>query len=129
MNTKLTDFIEDNLSNIIQKNSEDELYDILDNRDEDDFSDKWMEIYEDLKEKCKNSKSEKLREIAFKKVNEFSKISDLSSYISDDFGLFSDAIQIDYQNEWLNGLWLKYKQMEIPNKDVEEINGRLEDIL
>lgn len=46
MNKKLEDFVENKLSKIIKKYSEQEVYDILDNRDDDSFSDKWIEIYE-----------------------------------------------------------------------------------
>ncbi len=129
MNKKIEDFIENKLSEIIKKYSEEEIYDILDSRDEDSFSDKWMEIYEDLKNKCPKSESYKLREKVFSIVIENSTVSDLASYISDDFGLFSDALQINYNNNWLNALWVKYKEMEIPHGDIGKVKGELNNLL
>lgn len=56
-------------------------------------------------------------------------VSDLASYVSDDFGLFSDALQINYNNAWLNGLWIKYKEMEIPYGEIDNIEGNLNNLL
>ncbi len=57
MNKKLEYFIESNLSEIIKKYSEEEIFYVLDSRDNDDFSDKWMRVYEELKVLCPESKS------------------------------------------------------------------------
>ena len=83
----------------------------------------------DLKDKCSESKSYELRERVFSIVNENSTVSDLASYISDDFGLFSDALQINYNNDWLNGLRVKYKEMEIPHGDINSVKGDLNRLL
>jgi len=129
MNKKLEYFIESKLSKIIRKYSEEEIYYILDNRDNDSFSDKWKEIYEDLQDKCSESKSYEIRKRVFSIVSENSTVSDLASYISDDFGLFSDALQIGYNNAWLNGLWIKYKELEIPHGKIDNIKGTLNNLL
>mgnify|MGYP000845232395 FL=1 len=129
MNKKLEYFIESKLSKIIKKYSEEEIFYILDSRDNDSFSDKWMQVYEELKVLCPESKSYGLRKRFFSIVNENSIVSDLASYVSDDFGLFSDALQINYNNAWLNGLWIKYKEMEIPHGEIDNIEGNLNNLL
>ncbi|WCC43725.1 hypothetical protein PJW08_00220 (plasmid) [Tenacibaculum finnmarkense] len=99
--------------------TEDKLDEILDIRDENLFSSKWMLIYDELKSisdknNVDKSYSDEMRELAFKKVFNQTNNSDLSSYISDDIGMVIDALTINYQNPWLNSLWLEYKNGNIP---------------
>ena len=40
--------------------------------------------------------------------------SELSEYVSDDFGLIYDSLVLNYKDEWLNKLITAYKNKKIP---------------
>lgn len=130
----LNKFIVENLPIILRKYSQDEYEQILDKRDMDIFSNKWMDIYKSIHEKIEkdqvdNSSSDILRENVFKIVLANTGNSDLAAYISDDFGLFLDAVQINFNNEWLNSLWITYKENKIPCENIGKVKGKLEDLM
>lgn len=54
---------------------------------------------------------------------------DLSAYISDDFGLIAEALYFGYNNAWLNALLYEYIEHRIPCGELREINGNLYDML
>lgn len=56
----------------------------------------------------KGELSNKIREEAFRKAYRRTEESDLAGDVSDDFGLFSKAIELNYYNEWFNGLFERY---------------------
>lgn len=129
MNEKLKYFVENKLSKIIDKYSEEKINKILDERDKAIFSNKWIEVYETLKNKCVKSDTNNIRRKVFSIVYDHSKNPELASYISDDFGLIHDALEINYNNSWVNALWTKYTEMEIPSGDISKIEGKLKDII
>lgn len=127
---KLNFFIENDLPAILSNYTEDDFDMILDQRDEDSFSERWMEIFDNVKEKIIKDKVNKMitdnvREKVFKLVFSLTSHSDLSSYISDDFGLISQAIEVKYNDYWLNSLWLEYKNGSIPYKILVDAEGEL----
>ena len=131
---KLNFFIENNLPEILSNYTEDDFDMILDQRDEDSFSERWMEIFDNVKQKIIKDKvnktiTENLREKVFKLVFSLTSHSDLSSYISDDFGLILQAIEVKYNDYWLNSLWLEYKNGSIPYKILVNAEGELIDLL
>jgi hypothetical protein len=131
---KLNFFIENDLPAILSNYTEDDFDMILDQRDEDSFSERWMEIFDNVKEKIIKDKVNKtitdnVREKVFKLVFSLTSHSDLSSYISDDFGLILQAIEVKYNNYWLNSLWLEYKNGSIPYKTLVDAEGELIDLL
>lgn len=106
--------IENNLSQILSNYNEDDFDRILDERDEDVFSKIWMEIFNIVKEKANESKIDQtinnnLREKVFKLVFSITNHSDLPSYISNDFGLILQSLEVKYNDYWLNSLRLGYK--------------------
>lgn len=131
---KLNFFIENNLPAILSNYTEDDFDMILDQRDEDSFSERWMEIFDNVKEKIIKDKVNKtitdnVREKVFKLVFSLTSHSDLSSYISDDFGLILQAIEVKYNDYWLNSLWLVYKNGCIPYKTLVDAERELIDLL
>jgi hypothetical protein len=96
--------------------------DLLDNRDESQFSDEWMKIYHDISNKkltsfideITNQQIDLLRERVYKKVYLYTSSSDLAGYISDDFGLIGDALHVNYNNGWLSALLNCYIENTIP---------------
>lgn len=131
---KLNLFVESNLPLILSNYTNDDFDMILDKRDEDSFSERWMEIFDIVKEKIIKEKldktsSDNLREKVFKLVFSLTSNSDLSSYVSDDFGLILQSIQIQYKDYWLNSLWLEYKKGNLPFKNLVETNAALTDLI
>jgi hypothetical protein len=131
---KLNFFIENNLPSILSNYTEDDFDMILNHRDEDFFSGKWMEIFDNIKEKVIKEKvdktvSDNLREKVFKLVFSLTNHSDLSSYVSDDFGLILQSIQVRYKDYWLNSLWLEYKNENLPYENLFDTYGELVDLI
>lgn len=52
---------------------------------------------------------------------------DLSAYISDDFGLFIEALHVGYEDGWLNGLADAYRGGCIPCEPISPVPGKLYD--
>lgn len=111
--------------------------DLLDNRDEAQFSDEWMKIYEDISNKkltsfideVTNQQIDLLRERVFKKVYRYTSSSDLAGYISDDFGLIGDALHVNYNNDWLSALLNCYIEHTIPFGALSKNNHTLFELL
>lgn len=77
---------------------------------------------------------DKIREEAFRKTYRLTEESDLAGYVSDDFELFSKAIEWNDYNEWFNGLFERYVLGNFPcGENVEKsdisIVKRLEECL
>ncbi|MFS1520355.1 hypothetical protein ACIPCA_03360 [Flavobacterium covae] len=115
---ELLNYEKNNLLELLENYpNEDIINELLDERDEEDFSDKWSENFENVEELKKEeySESEALRESMFKKVIDETGSSDLASYISDDFGLLYDALKVNYKNKFIEKLWDSYKNNLIPS--------------
>lgn len=105
--------------------TEDDINDILDGRDSDDFDSEWCRVDSEIEE-FKNadnytSLNEKehddiCKEAFFIIENKLS--SELSDYVSDDFGLIYDSIVVGYHDPWLSGLIGSYQKLRIPSGDL-----------
>lgn len=100
---------------------EDCLNELLESRDSAPFDTEWCRVYEEIKA-LKHTRSYtggneeeqgKIREKAFM-IIEKNIQSELSEYISDDFGLIYDSLVLNYKDEWLNKLITTYKNKKIP---------------
>ena len=100
---------------------EDYLNGLLDSRDSAPFDTEWCRVDEEI-EALKNTQSYigeneeeqgKIREKAFRIIEENIE-SELSEYVSDDFGLIYDSLVLNYKDEWLNKLIMAYKNKKIP---------------
>ncbi len=126
-----------NLIEIIKKLSQEDYDDILENRDSDEFSKKWMEVYDQVSMIFKTNSIDpgyaqiikRLRERTFKAIFEHTQSSDMAAYLSDDIGLLLEAIVCNYNNSWLNGLWKKYSEGEIPQGKILLVDGRLDQLI
>jgi len=125
------------LIEIIKNVSQEDYDDILDNRDSDEFSNKWMEVYDQVSTISKNNSIDteyaqiikRLRERTFKTIFEHTQSSDIAAYLSDDIALLLEAIVCNYNNSWLNGLWKKYSEGEIPQGKIVLVEGRLDQLI
>ncbi|MBR3833836.1 MAG: hypothetical protein IKJ73_05935 [Lachnospiraceae bacterium] len=96
--------------------------DLLDNRGLAVFDTEWIRVYnvvESLKNEGNYSEEEnknntKLREQVFQMIYEFTNDSDLAGYVSDDFGLISDARLLGYNDLWLDKMVACYEKGSIP---------------
>lgn len=100
---------------------EDYINQLLDSRDIAPFDTEWCRVSQEI-EALKNiqnytsqnkNEQEKVREKAFMIITENTPDSELSAYISDDFGLIYDSLIVSYQDPWLDKLILAYKNKTI----------------
>lgn len=98
------------------------LNELLDSRDSEPFDTQWCRVDDEIKA-LKNGKNytdemgeeqNKVREKAFI-IIEQNLESELSEYVSDDFGLIYDSLVLDYKDEWLTKLIKTYQSKKIPS--------------
>ena len=114
------------LKSILENIDIENIDDILDNRDNDEFSELWTNSYNQIKKislesEVKEKISEARKEIfilTYQKTNS----SDLSAYISDDFDLICLQYLSETDNEWVNKLYATYLNREIPQGILKNIS-------
>lgn len=96
--------------------NEDYIDELLDGRDSDLFDTEWCRVYKKINA-LKNDQNYtdvikeeqgKVREKAFMIIKQNTG-SELSDYVSDDFGLIYDSLILSYKDGWLNKLIEEYK--------------------
>ncbi len=99
------------------KMSDEEIAEMLDSRDQEDFEGEWLRVFHELEDQAEfqDSDIEKIREIAFKKTFEATNNDEFSGYVADDFELIAKSLQIGFDDEWLNALFLSYLQGIFPH--------------
>lgn len=108
----------------ISSYTEDDINAILDDRDADPFDSEWCRVDREIAalktEENYTGSNEKehdaiCKEAFFIMENKIS--SELSDYVSDDFGLIYDSIAVGYQDPWLSRLIASYQNGTIPTGD------------
>ena len=97
------------------------LNDLLDSMDSVPFDMEWCRVNEEIKALKNNQnytdenekEQDNIREKAFI-IIEKNTGSELSDYVSDDFGIIYDSLVLNYKDEWLNKLIAAYKNKKIP---------------
>lgn len=104
---------------------EEYLNELLDSRDSDPFDTQWCRVDDEIKA-LKNDQNytdeieeeqNKVREKAFI-IIEQNLESELSEYVSDDFGLIYNSLVLNYKDEWLNKLIETYQNKKIPSGEL-----------
>ena len=121
------------LKSILENIDIENIDDILDNRDNDEFSELWTNSYNQIKKislesEVKEKISEARKEIfilTYQKTNS----SDLSAYISDDFDLICLQYLSETYNEWVNKLYATYLNREIPQGILKNISLNMNDLI
>ena len=121
------------LKSILENIDIENIDDILDNRDNDEFSELWTNSYNQIKKislesEVKEKISEARKEIfilTYQKTNS----SDLSAYISDDFDLICLQYLSETDNEWVNKLYATYLNREIPQGILKNISLNMNDLI
>ena len=119
--TEIKNIIQNELPLILGRLSDETIDNILVERDDNFFSEQWMQAYNEVEKQKKqqgepSTYNEGIRKIVFNMVLEITNNDDLAAYISDDFGLIWDAEKVDINNNWINVLWQSYKKGEIPSR-------------
>lgn len=119
--TEIKNIIQNELPLILGRLSDETIDNILVERDDNFFSEQWMQAYNKVEKQKKqqgvpSTYNEDIRKIVFNMVLEITNNDDLAAYISDDFGLIWDAEKVDINNNWINVLWQSYKKGEIPSR-------------
>lgn len=119
--TELKKIIEIDLPIIWGKLSDENIDNILNERDNNFLSEQWMQAYHEVENSKKQqgvpaNYGEEIRKNAFNIVLKITDNDDLAAYISDDLGLILDAEKVNVNNSWINALWQAYKNGEIPLK-------------
>lgn len=110
---------------------------LLTDRDADEFAEPWTAAYDASKapyqkiatEQELKGRIDKMREHVYKRVYKQTQVSDLASYVSDDIDLILRYLLAEMPNEWVNALWLSYKEGNIPSGTLRETPGELKDLV
>jgi hypothetical protein len=96
-------------------------------RDLEPFEREWMRVYDDLARRLPDEPPivQEIRENVYRSVYDLTENPDVAAYASDDFGLIATAAFLGYEDEWLNGLWVKYRSGAFPAGDVTPVSGKI----
>ncbi len=111
--------------------------DLLDARDASEFASPWTTAYDATSKlyteynslQSEKVRIDKVREHIYKRVYNRTEVSDLASYISDDFDLILKSLLTGIENDWVNSLWLSYKGGDIPSGTLTEHAGALSNLI
>ncbi len=97
------------------KFTEEEISAMLDSRDNEDFETDWLRVFQVVENQPNDSNIEEIRQIAYKKSFETVPHSELAAYVADDFEIIAKSLQIGFDDEWLNSLFLSYLHGVFPH--------------
>ncbi len=119
-NRLLSMISDENIVEAISIRTEYSIAQILDERDSEEFSQRWMAVF-NLLESHKNRMSKdqsdlstQIREAAYLRAFARWKSPDLAACISDDFGLIADAAALGIDDPWINAMMQSYSNGAIP---------------
>ena len=102
--------------------TEDDINDILYDRDAEEFDSEWCRVDSEIEALKDNNnytdENQNEHDVICKKaffIIEEKVSSELSDYVSDDFGLIYDSIATDYHDAWLSKLIEVYQNGRIPS--------------
>ena len=111
---------------------------LLNARDGDeDFEAHWLKAHAEINSRVGIVKvddelhrlAEDIRKESFLAVSRATGQHELASYVSDDFGLIAAAVMADYEDPWVNGLWMAYKNRGLPKPPIAEHTGKLSELI
>lgn len=109
----------------------------LDSRDDFPFDEAWVKVDHLISQKVAQrpltSEAEQsinhIRESVFKRVYRLCASSEVSSYLSDDFGLIGEALATGYSDKWIAALLYAYLNESIPSGDLAETDQSLTNLI
>lgn len=106
---------------------------ILNSRDEPEFSSLWMQAYETVEEKemdeTLRDQIDEIRKEIFLFTFRTANSSDLPAYISEDFELISSYYVHQIQNQWVTDLLFTYLNHHIPGKELIKTDKTMEALM
>ena len=99
---------------------DDNVADALQHRSADEFSSEWMRVFRVVESAKRNktsgedSRVRQLRELSYLQSYHRWHHPDLSAYISDDFGLIGDALEVGHYDPLLDALFSAYASGTFP---------------
>ncbi len=106
---------------------------ILNSRDEPEFSSLWMQAYETVEEKemdeTLRDQIDEIRKEIFLFTFRTANSSDLPAYISEDFELISSYYVHQIQNQWVTDLLFTYLNHHIPGKEFIKTDKTMEALM
>lgn len=112
---------DENIIEAISIPTESSIEQILDDRDAEEFSQRWMVVFnfiESRKDRLSKNQSDlstQIREAAYLRAYARWKSPDLAAYVSDDFGLIADASALNIDDPWINAMLHSYRNGGIPS--------------
>jgi hypothetical protein len=111
---------------------------LLDARDRDEvFEAQWLRVNAEINnlmqtllvEEELHQLVEDIRRESFLSISRATSQHELACYVSEDFGLIAGAVMADYDDPWLNGLWMAYKGEGLAKPPIKEYAGRLSNLI
>lgn len=111
--------------------------DLLDARDANEFASPWTKAYNAVSipyakagiAQAEKDRVDKIREQIYKRVYKGTEVSDLASYVPDDFDLILRCLVTNTKSNWVNALWLSYKKGDVPRGNLTEVLGELNELI
>ena len=95
---------------------------LLEERDEPGFDGEWMRVYtavQDSEVEGEIQKSnvliDEIRESTYTRAFQLTRNAELAGAVSDDFDLIARAVQIGYEDPWLDEMWEEYEAGRFPS--------------
>ncbi|PQO37999.1 hypothetical protein [Blastopirellula marina] len=105
----------------------------LDNRDADPFDADWGEAHAQIADSVIDARDRpglvELREAVYLRCYQLTQNADLCGYVADDFGLIGTYLLLDEQNDWVNALWLQYRDGHFPCGNLQPHEGSLKSLI
>ena len=123
---KLTEKFIKSIELILENIDLESIDDILDLRDADIFSNLWMKAWNEIESEKIDTELEQER--IFKLIYSKTKSGDLSAYISEDFELIANYINLK-ENSWVTSLCESYFSEKIPKGILENSEKTLMELI
>ncbi len=130
---KLEVIFNDSLKTALIGITPEKIDEIFDSRDSAEFSEAWMKAYHTIGEKSADEETEDkisdIRKEIFISIFRTTGSSELSAYISDDFGLICSYSIHQIENNWVTNLLFTYLHHQIPHGELMKTDKTMEELI
>ena len=117
----------------LDKITSESIDDILNNRDQPDFSSLWMQAYQAVEEKemeeALRDQVDEIRKDIFLFTFRTANSSDLPAYISEDFELIASYCIHEIENSWVTNLFFTYLNHQIPHGELMKTDKTIKELI
>lgn len=101
------------------------------------FDNEYQRVFRELETHTRNAQIPEdelvavndVREAAYRTALAFSNSPELATAVCDDFELLGASLAAGFNDGWLNGLWLAYRQGKIPHSTLQSAPGELDTLI